>query len=124
MIYFPKSNVAHLGDHFFNGVFPFVDLTTGGNAFKLTENIKTIIDSLPEDALIIPGHGQLTDIPGLKTYYKMLTSSTSFVKNKADAGKTLEEIQQAGLPEEWASWGGGFINEANWIQSIYHSLPK
>lgn len=124
VIYFPKSNVAHLGDHFFNGVFPFVDLTTGGNAFKLTENIKTIIDSLPEDALIIPGHGELSDIPGLKTYYKMLTTSTSLVKNMAAKGKTLEEIQQAGLPEEWASWGGGFINEANWIQSIYHSLPK
>ncbi len=124
VIYFPKSNVAHLGDHFFNGVFPFVDLTTGGNAFKLTENIKTIIDSLPEDALIIPGHGELSDIPGLKTYYKMLTTSTSLVKNMAAKGKTLEEIQQAGLPDEWASWGGGFINEANWIQSIYHSLPK
>lgn len=124
VIYFPKSNVAHLGDHFFNGVFPFVDLNTGGNAFKLTANIRTIIDSLPADALVIPGHGALSDIAGLKTYYRMLTSSTSFVKNMAAEGKTLEEIQLAGLPNEWASWGGGFINEANWIKAIYHSLPK
>ncbi|MBV1875787.1 MAG: MBL fold metallo-hydrolase, partial [Cycloclasticus sp.] len=39
VVYFPKSNVAHLGDHFFNGIFPFVDLDTGGNAFSLTRNV-------------------------------------------------------------------------------------
>lgn len=124
VIYFPKSNVAHLGDHFFNGVFPFVDLDTGGNAFSLTRNVKAIIDSLPDDALVIPGHGALSDMSGLKAYYRMLDSSTTFVENKAANGESLEAIQLAGLPSEWTTWGGGFINESNWIKIIYHSLSK
>ena len=124
VIYFPKSKVAHLGDHFFNGIFPFVDLDTGGNAFSLTRNVKAIIESLPDDALVIPGHGALSDLQGLKAYYKMLESTTSFVQGKAASGESLEDIQLGGLPSEWTAWGGGFVNEANWIKIIYHSLPK
>ena len=124
VVYFPKSNVAHLGDHFFNGFFPFVDLDTGGNALTLTLNISKIIDSLPEDALVIPGHGELSDVKGLKNYYTMLTDTTQFVKQQAASGKTLDEIQLVGLPSKWAAWGGGFINEDNWIKIIFNSLAK
>lgn len=124
IIYFPKSNVAHLGDHFFNGIFPFVDLDTGGNAFSLANNIKKIITTLPDDALVIPGHGELSDMKGLKAYSTMLESTTAYVKSKAAEGETLEEIQLGGLPSEWTAWGGGFVNEANWIKIIYFSLAK
>lgn len=124
IIYFPKSNVAHLGDHFFNGIFPFVDLDTGGNAFSLTRNIGIIIESLPDDALVIPGHGALTDMKGLKTYYTMLKSTTTHVKEQADDGESLEDIQLGGLPSDWTDWGGGFVDEAHWIKIIYNSLPK
>ena len=124
IIYFPKSNVAHLGDHFFNGVFPFVDLDTGGNALTLRDNIKKIIEFLPEDALVIPGHGELSNIKGLKTYYSMLKSTTSHVQKLADAGKSLEEIQLEGLPSKWKKWGNGFIKETLWIKTIYNSLSN
>jgi len=124
VVYFPKSNVAHLGDHFFNGVFPFVDLNTGGNAFNLTRNIGKIIESLPDDVLVIPGHGGLSDMDGLKTYYAMLKSTTAHVQRLASEGESLDDIQLEGLPSEWTAWGGGFINEAHWIKIIYLSIPK
>lgn len=124
VVYFPKSNVAHLGDHFFNGIFPFVDLDTGGNAFSLTRNVGKIIDSLPDDAMVIPGHGGLSDMKGLKAYYAMLKSTTAHVKKLADEGESLEDILLEGLPSEWTAWGGGFVNEAHWIKIIYNSLPK
>jgi cyclase len=123
VIYFPNSKVAHLGDHFFNGVFPFIDLDSGGNAFKLTENIKNIIASLPEDTLVIPGHGPLSDMKGLRTYYKMLKSTTTYVQEAAADGESLEDIQFGGLPSEWTGWGGGFITQEHWISFIYKSLP-
>ncbi|MBL4783785.1 MAG: MBL fold metallo-hydrolase [Porticoccaceae bacterium] len=124
VVYFPKSNVAHLGDHFFNGIFPFVDLDTGGNAFSLTRNIGKIIESLPDDALVIPGHGGLSDMEGLKAYYAMLKSTTAHVKKLAAEGESLDDIQFEGLPSEWTAWGGGLVNDAHWIKIIYHSLPK
>ncbi|MEO1889758.1 MAG: MBL fold metallo-hydrolase [Cycloclasticus sp.] len=124
VVYFPNSNVAHLGDHFFNGIFPFVDLDTGGNAFSLTRNIGAIIKTLPDDALVIPGHGGLSDMKGLNAYYTMLKATTEHVRQQAATGETLEDIQLGGLPSEWTTWGGGFVNEANWIKIIYFSLPK
>jgi len=124
IIYFPTSRVAHLGDHFFNGVFPFVDLATGGNAFSLSRNIKKIIASLPNDTLIIPGHGNLSDMQGLNSYYDMLSSTTRYVQQQAAEGKSLADIQLAGLPSQWAAWGGGFITEKLWIKAIYQSLAK
>jgi glyoxylase-like metal-dependent hydrolase (beta-lactamase superfamily II) len=122
IVYFNRSNVAHLGDHYFAGTFPYVDLATGGNAFGLTKNIQDIISALPDDAIIIPGHGALSDVKGLKSYRDMLVATTSFVKAKADKGEDLEDIQLDGLPKEWAMWGGGFVNEQDWIALIYNSL--
>ena len=123
VIYFPKNNVAHLGDHFFTESFPFIDLATGGNAFNLTDNIKTIIAALPEDALIIPGHGALSDMNGLRLYYRMLENTTAQVQAAAAEGESLEDIQLQGLSSDWTGWGGGFVNEALWIEFIYRSLP-
>ena len=37
------------------------------------------------------------------------------------AGKSLEEIQKAGLPSEWKDWGSGFINQDRWIAIVYNS---
>ena len=57
IVYFTESNVLHLGDHFFNGMFPFVDLEHGGDVQGLTKNIGQVIDEFPVDVKIIPGHG-------------------------------------------------------------------
>ncbi len=49
-----------MGDHFFAGMFPFVDLDSGGNVLNFTKNIVKILDTLPKDVMIIPGHGPLS----------------------------------------------------------------
>jgi len=38
------------------------------------------------------------------------------------AGKTLEQIKAEGLPEEWKSWGTGYIKNDRWLELIYNSL--
>lgn len=122
VVYFVGSNVIHMGDHMFNGFFPFVDLSSGGNVFGYTKNIEEIIKILPNDAIVIPGHGQVTDVEGLKKYYEMLVETTRFVKNEAAQGEELDDIQLEGLPRKWESWGNGFIQEEKWIEFIYNSL--
>lgn len=124
IVYFSQSNVAHLGDHFFNGVFPFVDLDTGGNVFTLTSNVAKIIETLPDDVLIIPGHGPMSDLDGLKAYHQMLVETTEFVKALAEQGKSLEDIQMMGLADKYTPLGAGFINEGNWIKLIFNSIKK
>jgi len=122
VVFFPTSNVVHLGDDFFAGRFPFVDLESGGNVEGLTKNIGDIIGKIPAGAKLIPGHGPLSTIDDLKTYHNMLLTTTDIVRKKIAAGKTLEQIKSEGLPDEWKSWGTGFIKTDLWLTILYNSL--
>jgi glyoxylase-like metal-dependent hydrolase (beta-lactamase superfamily II) len=122
IVYFTESNVLHLGDLFFNGMFPFVDLEHGGSVQGLTENVEMIINEYPQDVKIIPGHGTLSDMDDLVSYHIMLVETTKTVQDKMDLGAPLNEIQAMGLPERWSQWEEGSIDEATWIQIIYASL--
>ncbi|HEX8131511.1 MAG TPA: MBL fold metallo-hydrolase [Pyrinomonadaceae bacterium] len=121
VIFFTTSNVVHMGDDFFAGRFPFVDLEHGGSVEGLTRNITDIIARLPADVKIIPGHGALSTLDDLKLYRRMLTETTAHVRKGMAEGKTLEQLKAAGLPDEWKSWGVGFINTGSWIETIFNS---
>ena len=122
VIFFTSSNVVHLGDDFFAGRFPFVDLDSGGNVEGLTKNIGEIIEKIPAGAKLIPGHGPLSTIDDLKTYHNMLIKTTDIVRQKIAAGKTLEQIKSESLPDEWKSWGTGFIKTDLWLEIVHRSL--
>lgn len=122
VIFFTSSNVVHLGDDFFAGRFPFVDLDSGGTVEGLIRNIGEIIGKIPPGAKLIPGHGPISTLDDLKSYHRMLQQTTEIVRGKIAAGKTLDQIKSEGLPAEWAPWGTGFIKTDIWIETIYRSL--
>jgi glyoxylase-like metal-dependent hydrolase (beta-lactamase superfamily II) len=124
VIFFTASNVVHLGDDFFAGRFPFVDVDSGGNVVGLAKNVGEIITKIPAGAKLIPGHGPLSTIDDLKLFHRMLLETTDVVRKKVAAGKTLDQIKSEGLPEEWKSWGTGFIKTEQWIELIHASLTR
>jgi cyclase len=124
VIYFTGSNVVHLGDDFFAGRFPFVDLESGGSVEGLTNNIAEILRTLPAGAKLIPGHGPLSTIEDLRLYHRMLVETTAVVRKGMAAGKSLEQMKKDGLPEEWKAWGTGFIKTERWIETIYESYTQ
>jgi len=124
VIFFTGSNVVHMGDDFFNGRFPVVDLEAGGDIEGLIKNLTDIIAKLPAGVKIIPGHGPLSDVDGLKEFRRMLVETSDIVRKRIAAGKTLEQIKAEGLPPEWKSWDGGFINNSRWLETLYNSLTK
>jgi glyoxylase-like metal-dependent hydrolase (beta-lactamase superfamily II) len=114
--------VVHLGDDFFAGRFPFVDLDGGGSVEGLKKNIGELIGKIPAEAKLIPGHGPVSTLDDLKAYHRMLVETTNIVRQKIAAKKSLEEIKKEGLPAEWNSWGAGFIKTELWIELIHRSL--
>jgi glyoxylase-like metal-dependent hydrolase (beta-lactamase superfamily II) len=122
IIFFTTSNVIHLGDDFFAGSFPFVDLDSGGSVQGLTKNIGELIPKIPAGAKLIPGHGPISTIEDLKSYHQMLGATTAIVRKKIAARKSLDKIKAEGLPEEWKSWGAGFIKTEMWLEIVYRSL--
>lgn len=122
VIFFTKSNVVHLADLFFNGMFPFVDIDHGGSVQGLIHNIERIITQMPADVKVIPGHGPLATLADLKDYHGMLIETTGIVRAGLASGKTVEELQEAGLPEKFKPISDGFIKTEKWIETIAKSL--
>lgn len=124
VVFFKNANVVHLGDDFFVGRFPFVDIDSGGSVNGLIHNIASLITVIKPDAKLIPGHGPLASLDDLKAFYRLLVESSDLIQDAMKAGKTLDEIKKAGLPENYKEAGSGFIKTDMWIEIVYRSYSK
>jgi cyclase len=124
VVFFTGSKVVHMGDDFFAGMYPFVDLGSGGSVQGLTDNVAKALTMIPADAKVIPGHGPLSTRADLEAFHAMLVGTTAVVRRGMQAGKSLEAMQAEGLPAEFASWGKGFIDAKTWIMTVHDSLAK
>ena len=124
IVYFEEDNVVHLGDLFFNGMFPFVDRDYGGDVEHLTRMVGDLHASLDPAARIIPGHGPLACLDDLGRYHEMLQESIATVRAGLAAGKSLPQLKDEGLPRRWASWSWSYVPERRWIEILYWSLAE
>jgi len=124
IIFFTGANVVHMGDQFFNGGFPFIDLSSGGSVEGYLKTVSVVLEKVPADAKIIPGHGKLATVDDLKDFRAMLVETTGIVKQGMAAGKSLADLKTAGLPEKFKSFGTGFIKADRWIETIYNDSAK
>ncbi len=124
VVFLDKSKVVHMGDMFFNGRFPFLDVENGGDIDNWVRQLDAILAVLPADSKIIPGHGPLATAADLKAFRQMLSDSAGIVRNEMKEGKTLEQVKAAGLPERFASWSKGFMSTPRWLELVYRSLEK
>jgi len=124
VIYFTGANVVHMGDQFFNGAFPFIDLNSGGSVEGYIKTVAAVLEKIPAEAKVIPGRGKLAMVDDLKSFHAMLVETTSLLKKSIADGKSLAELKAAGLPEKWQSFGTGFIKTDRWIETIYNGAMK
>jgi len=124
IVIFTNANVVHMGDLFNSGrtSFPYIDLSAGGNAIRMLENIKRILPLIPADARIIAGHGPLSDRDGLVDVREMLNHTIDFVRTRRARGESLDAIKAEGLPVQYDEWNHGYTSAAEWIELIYRSL--
>ncbi len=122
VIAFTGSRVAHLGDHLFAGRFPFVDLGSGGDVVGLTRNIEALLDVLPADWRLIPGHGPVSTVDDLRSFHRMLVETTRIVREDLATGADEQAVVAAGLPAEWDDWGKGFVSTERWLGIVVKSL--
>lgn len=124
VIWFSKSNVVHMGDDFFNGMFPFIDLENGGSVQGTIAAVEKVLATVPDDVKVIPGHGELSDKAGLKKFLEVMKGTSAAVQRGIAAGKTLDQLKQEKVLAAWDSWGQGFIKSDFFLETIYNSLTK
>lgn len=124
VIYFTKSNVVHMGDLFFLGTFPFVDVDNGGTVRGLIADAKAVLDSLPEDAQVIPGHGPLGDKRALSNYVDALKGTVAIENEAIQKGMTLDQIKKEKVLAAWGHMATDFVTLEDWETVIYNELTK
>lgn len=121
-VHFTESNVLHLGDLYFNGMFPVVDLEHGGNVKGMIRSLEAVVQGYGADTKVIPGHGAVSGMKEVQAYLDMLKTTTKTVEQAKKSGMSLEAIQKRGLDKRWKSWAWSFVTPETWIAMIYNSL--
>src|SRR5579864_5915017 len=122
IIFFPKSNVVHMGDDFVTYGFPFIDVESGGSINGMIDGVEKVIAEVPADVKIIPGHGPVSSIDDVKAYLGMLKDTRAVVAKALQNGQTLDQMKQAKLLDPWKKYNGDFINEDTFLETLYNSL--
>lgn len=122
VVYFKRANVLHMGDLFFQGRFPYIDLNAGGSVKGYLANIKSLSNQFPPDVKIIPGHGSLTDMKGLMDFIDMVEYSVNKVDAAVQEGADSDEIIENGIGEKYKDWGWQFISEERWLKTLITDL--
>jgi glyoxylase-like metal-dependent hydrolase (beta-lactamase superfamily II) len=122
IIFYPQSNVVHMGDDFVRYGFPFIDIDSGGSVQGMIAACENVIPQLPRDVKVIPGHGEVGSLDDVRAYLGMLHETTDAVQQALKQGKTLEEMKQQKILAPWHKFAGAFINEDTHLETLYNSL--
>jgi glyoxylase-like metal-dependent hydrolase (beta-lactamase superfamily II) len=121
-VLFAAANVLHLGDLFFNGTYPFIDVSTGGNVDGMIAAADRALALADASTRIVPGHGPLADRAALGRYRTMLADVRERVRSLKRAGKGVAEVKAAKPTSAHdAEWGQGFTKPDDFVALVYAS---
>ncbi|MFL6245433.1 MAG: MBL fold metallo-hydrolase [Thermoanaerobaculia bacterium] len=124
VIWFTQSNVVHMGDDFFNGMWPVIDLDNGGSVRGMIRTAEKVASMIPADTKVIPGHGPLGDRESLRKFAEVLKGAADAVQAGITAGKTVDQLKAEKVLTPWEDWGKGFIKADRFIELLYRDLSR
>ena len=125
IVHFKKSNVIHMGDIYFNGTYPFIDLSAGGSINGMIAAVKRILLLCDQDTKVMPGHGHLSNKAELQEYLKMLVAVRDRISSELRAGQPLAAVIASQPTRDLDPvWGKGFMKPEQFVTIVYESLAK
>jgi cyclase len=120
-VYFKGANIVAAGDLFFADEIPFIDVRSGGTVDGYIRQIRTFIETFPDNTTFIPSHGRAYTKTDLQAYEKMLMGTATAIRSARSAGKTVEEAIAADILADWSKWNGSFPTTTRdfWIRYVY-----
>jgi len=106
---FTRANVVHMGDTFFNGRYPVIDVFAGGSIAGMIAADERVLALVNDQTKIIPGHGPLGDKKSLQAFHDMMVKVRDKVQPLVQAGKSDSAIvalkPTADLDAQWGTGG-------------------
>jgi cyclase len=122
VVFFPKSNVVHMGDDFVTYGLPFVDVASGGSVLGMAENDEKVMATLPDDVKVIPGHGGLSTKADVKKFSDMLRDCIQLVDTARKAGKSVDDMKKENVLAKYDALGKGFVKTNDFLELIANEL--
>jgi cyclase len=125
VVFFRGANVVHLGDLYFNGLYPVIDWGSGGHIDGVIAAVDRLLPLIADDAKIIPGHGALSNKAELRAYRDMLATVAARIRKLMKQRQTLEQIQAARPTAEYdESQGKAYLKPDEWVEMVYRGLER
>ncbi len=124
-VYFPDSDVLHLGDVFRTTSYPIIDVYNGGTLDGTIAALEMAIDMAGPMTKVIPGHGlRIVGRDAMVEFLDMILDVRDQVRTMISEGKQLDEVMAARPTAAYdAKWG----QEASWtandfVPIVFHEL--
>jgi cyclase len=123
-VFFRHHNAVHMGDVFNNTGYPFIDADSGGEIDGMIAFCERVLSELKPGAIVIPGHGEVTDAATLGRYIKMLKTVRGRIAEMIAKGMSVEEVVAAKPTADLDETYGDVANSLGFVDRVYASLKK
>jgi glyoxylase-like metal-dependent hydrolase (beta-lactamase superfamily II) len=122
-VVFEEADVVHVGDTWWNGIYPFIDDSTGGSIDGMTHAAELNLAAVGNETIVILGHGPIGNKTGLIEYRDMLVAIRGNVAVLKQQGKSLSETIAAKPTATYdAKWGHFLITPAMFTELVYSGI--
>jgi glyoxylase-like metal-dependent hydrolase (beta-lactamase superfamily II) len=120
LVVFRSANVIHAGDVWFNGFYPFIDVSHGGTLRGAIAGVDRVLALANDDTRLIAGHGPVGTRAELVEYRAMLaTAQERLGRLKARGLTAAQAVAAKPLQDLETRWGDGLFTGDRWIEIIY-----
>lgn len=123
-VHFAEADILHTGDTYWNGIYPFIDYSTGGSIDGSILAADANLAVTTDTTIIIPGHGPpVSNRSQLRDYRDMLVGIRGNVAALKKQGRSLEETVAAKPTASYdAKWGNFVITPALFTKLVYEGV--
>lgn len=122
-VYFPKADVLHVADTFWNGHYPFIDYSTNGSIDGMIAAARQNVARTTEHTIVIPGHGPIGNRAQLIEFRDMLVDVRTRVAALKKQGKTLAQVTAEKPTAKYdAKWGEFVISTNLFTRLVYKGV--
>jgi glyoxylase-like metal-dependent hydrolase (beta-lactamase superfamily II) len=122
-VIFTDADVVHVGDTWWNGVYPFIDYSTGGSIDGQIRAAEANLAAFTSKMIFIPGHGPVGPRSEVAEFRDMLVGTRENVAKLKKQGRSLNEIIAARPTAKYdAKWGQFLITPAHFTWLVYQGV--
>jgi glyoxylase-like metal-dependent hydrolase (beta-lactamase superfamily II) len=122
-VFLAEADVLHTGDSFFNGIYPFIDYSSGGSIDGMIAACRESLALAGPSTIVVCGHGPAGSRGDILAFEEMLVDVRNSVATSKKAGISLQEaIARKPTASYDKKWGGGFISPDLFTSLVYRGV--